>query len=245
MRHLKLAYEETIALFREDCKKEPLNCETKKQVLEQHCKATNTCMAIYDMQRDEYHFLHWIFEGADKHQTLILSMNSLATLIHPADISYSIECKIEALKLLNKIAANELTHYKLMYECRIKDKNGKFHRVLHQYMILELNSDNKPCHLRLQMDIIPGEVSEMPPRGMTIMNIRTRKPLVSHAETRFTKREIEVLKCLAEGLDTKDIAQSKDMSINTTYNHRRNILRKTQMSDTGQALLYAKIIGAI
>jgi DNA-binding NarL/FixJ family response regulator len=61
----------------------------------------------------------------------------------------------------------------------------------------------------------------------------------------LTKREIEILKLLAQGLESKDIAKKLFISLNTVNNHRQNIISKTGTENTGQALLYAKRIGII
>lgn len=55
----------------------------------------------------------------------------------------------------------------------------------------------------------------------------------------LTKREIEVLKLLAEGLFNKEIAYTLDISEKTVKNHVSNIFKKINVSDRTQAAVYA------
>lgn len=245
MKNSKQTYEECIDYIPLGCTNDCLVFESKKQTLEQECKSGNTCMAIYNIHQDEYHFLHWIFEGVDNTKPIILTRSALNELIHPADAAYVIESKMEADNQMTGIPAAELTAYKLIYECRMKDQHGIFHRVVHQYMVLQTNNEGMPCLLRLQLDIMPGNATQTPPRGITIINVRTRHMLVSHTETRLSDTEIDILKLLAKGHDSQKIADIRKNSIHTVNNHRGNIIRKTQMEDTGQSVLYAHTIGAI
>lgn len=48
----------------------------------------------------------------------------------------------------------------------------------------------------------------------------------SHSGHKFTIRENEILKYIAQGLSSKQIAATLYISENTVANHRRNMLRK-------------------
>lgn len=55
----------------------------------------------------------------------------------------------------------------------------------------------------------------------------------------LTKREVEVLKLLAEGLFNKEIAYTLAISEKTVKNHVSNIFKKINVSDRTQAAVYA------
>jgi len=55
----------------------------------------------------------------------------------------------------------------------------------------------------------------------------------------LTKREVEVLKLLAEGLFNKEIAYMLGISEKTVKNHVSNIFKKINVSDRTQAAVYA------
>jgi DNA-binding NarL/FixJ family response regulator len=61
----------------------------------------------------------------------------------------------------------------------------------------------------------------------------------------LTQREDEVLKLIAEGLSSKEIARALTISIKTVENHRANILSKLGMRDRTQLTRYAIRAGLI
>lgn len=58
-------------------------------------------------------------------------------------------------------------------------------------------------------------------------------------DEKLTKREVEVLKLLAEGLFNKEIAAKLSISEKTVKNHVSNIFKKIDVSDRTQAAIYA------
>lgn len=65
------------------------------------------------------------------------------------------------------------------------------------------------------------------------------KSFKSRGEDLLTKREIEVLELLAEGLFNKEIAYTLNISEKTVKNHVSNIFKKINVSDRTQAAVYA------
>lgn len=55
----------------------------------------------------------------------------------------------------------------------------------------------------------------------------------------LTKREIQVLKLVAEGMFNRDIAERLEISERTVKNHIANIFKKFQVSDRTQAAVFA------
>ena len=55
----------------------------------------------------------------------------------------------------------------------------------------------------------------------------------------LTRREIDVLKLLAEGLFNKEIASRLNISERTVKNHVSNIFKKISVSDRTQAAVFA------
>jgi DNA-binding NarL/FixJ family response regulator len=64
-------------------------------------------------------------------------------------------------------------------------------------------------------------------------------------ETVLTSREDEVLKLIAEGLSSKEIAKALTISVKTVERHRANILGKLGMRDRTQLTRYAIRAGLI
>lgn len=72
-----------------------------------------------------------------------------------------------------------------------------------------------------------------------LLNESKSKVFISQEEDTLTRREIEVLKLLAEGLFNKEIAYKLSISEKTVKNHVSSIFKKIGVSDRTQAAVYA------
>ena len=80
----------------------------------------------------------------------------------------------------------------------------------------------------------------------TIMNNLHRKPAEEKLESvQLTKREKEVLKCIAEGLATKEIADRLFISINTVETHRKNLMTKINAKNVSGLVRFAMQVGIV
>jgi DNA-binding NarL/FixJ family response regulator len=61
----------------------------------------------------------------------------------------------------------------------------------------------------------------------------------------LTRREMQVLKALAEGLTNREIAERLHMSVDTERTHMMNILSKLGVHSRLQALLFAARYGLV
>jgi NarL family two-component system response regulator LiaR len=59
------------------------------------------------------------------------------------------------------------------------------------------------------------------------------------AAEQLTPRELEVLRCMAQGLTNREIALELSISVRTVTTHVRNILDKLDLANRTQAALYA------
>ena len=55
----------------------------------------------------------------------------------------------------------------------------------------------------------------------------------------LTDREVEIVKLIAEGLTTKDIAEKLFLSFHTISTHRKNIFRKAGITNSSELVRYA------
>lgn len=61
----------------------------------------------------------------------------------------------------------------------------------------------------------------------------------------LTSREMEILRCISEGLNNKDIAETLSISLFTVKNHVSNIIQKLAVEDRTQAAILALKKGLI
>jgi len=77
--------------------------------------------------------------------------------------------------------------------------------------------------------------------GANYVSPKASSALVSSIQTKvdLTPREIEVLKQIAKGKTTREIADVLIISHHTVESHRKNLLSKTDCSNTAELLLWA------
>jgi DNA-binding NarL/FixJ family response regulator len=64
-------------------------------------------------------------------------------------------------------------------------------------------------------------------------------------KVRFTASEIEIIKLIAQGLTTKEIASRKFLSSHTIITHRKNIFRKAGVTSTSELIMQAIRTGIV
>jgi len=75
-----------------------------------------------------------------------------------------------------------------------------------------------------------------------ILNLNTpnkAKKLQNEPDTKLTKRELEVLKLICEGLSNAQIAEKLFISIRTVEGHKSNLISKTGVKNTISLVMYA------
>ena len=61
----------------------------------------------------------------------------------------------------------------------------------------------------------------------------------------LSKREKEVVKLVAEGHNSKHIAQRLNISVHTVYTHRKNIIEKTKTKTSCGLVRFAALNGLL
>jgi DNA-binding NarL/FixJ family response regulator len=68
---------------------------------------------------------------------------------------------------------------------------------------------------------------------------------VNCSPTPLSVREIEIVQLSAKGLIAKEIADTLNLSTHTVYTHRKNIMKKLQISSSSELVLYAVSKGLV
>jgi len=84
--------------------------------------------------------------------------------------------------------------------------------------------------------------------GREVMEILLEKgdwKKVLHENTSLTAAEIEIVRLIADGKTTKEIASRKNVSFHTIMTHRKNIFRKARVNNASELVMYAIRAGII
>lgn len=211
---------------------------------------------------DMYHFVFDIknvrFDSMSNSITRILGFSSNISVqeflerIHPDDQPYFMAFEQKYSEFLFSIDPINMGNYKSRYDFRVKNADNQYVRILHQLMIIQLDVNNNP----IRSLAIHQDITTLKPNGIPVFSIIGNNGYPSYhniqidipvpkAKKIVTRRETEVLKLIAEGFTSNDIAENLSISRHTVDSHRKNLLRKTASSNTLELISKAIIEGWI
>ena len=137
--------------------------------------------------------------------------------------------------------AKQLIH---TIEYRMKRANSDIINVQRNTSILNIDKQNYPSiTVSLVTDITCLCTSSFRPKSVFYNPYTKEKHYFKTKEIQndftISKREVEVLKLLCEGLSSKQIAEKLFISKHTVDGHRRMLLKKTQMTTTTELISFS------
>ncbi|HRN56182.1 MAG TPA: LuxR C-terminal-related transcriptional regulator [Agriterribacter sp.] len=132
------------------------------------------------------------------------------------------------------------------YNYRFKNRKGEYRTILQRFTILRSAPDGIPLLMMASLT----DITHFKNNGKiihTIERMNDQEPELLYKHTYFhhpedqvmSKRELEVLKYITDGLSSKQIADKMALSIYTIHNHRKNMLEKTNCKNTAELLYFA------
>jgi len=202
---------------------------------------------IFDINAIEFDFVSPHIKAILGYDPSSFNMAFFMEIIHPDDRPHFLTFENHAVEFYSTLPSEKLMKYKVRYAYRLKAKNGNYVHILHQSAVIEhdergfvtrvlsietdisyLKLDGEPLLSIIGMD---GEPS--------YININA-KNFITETDEVLTEREKQVLLLLIEGKLSKEIASFLNISKQTVDNHRKNMIRKTNVANTTE--LVAKAI---
>jgi DNA-binding NarL/FixJ family response regulator len=127
--------------------------------------------------------------------------------------------------------------YKSHYHLKLRNSSGKYKMYLDQQMILSLDKKNKISKAIYNLSDISNSIKSNEHK-LSFLDIRGIKSYYNvksigdfqnslSNDPDFSKREIEVIRLISEGMTTKEISNHLFVSPDTIRTHRNNILKKS------------------
>ena len=193
---------------------------------------------IVDFSTRECSYVHESITDFFGIPTTDFSFERIIDGIHPDDVPFAVECeKVVHEFLYKRIRPEDITSYKVNYCIRIKNKEDEYKMISHQALTLSTDEDNKIAHvLNIHTDVSHlfsannKKISFLGMNGRpSIYGIDPFNPEFEGEEPAllFSKREIDIIKLIADGLSTHQISDRLYISYDTVKTHRRNILSKS------------------
>ncbi len=205
----------------------------------------------FDFYKRHYFYVSEKFNsifGFHKHQLPQTSHKWFRSRLHPEDRIIN-EGSVMALKHLYEQPVETRKSYRIIHEFRLRNDDDKWIRLTVQNDVLELDRKGNPWLDLKLWDFSPLQDLESPGRfvlrnkltGETVLALEGRK----REETGISVREKEVLRLIANGMRSKEIADKLFISTNTVNNHRRNLIEKLNVSNSSEAVGLAVKLGII
>ncbi|MES2577213.1 MAG: LuxR C-terminal-related transcriptional regulator [Bacteroidota bacterium] len=181
-----------------------------------------------------------------------VSFNDILGTIHPDDVDFIVKAEASILNFFyTNIGPERLTNYKMNYSFRSRMKNGEYYMLNHQAIILTLDPKGgfgKSLNIHTRIDHLSKnntyQYSMIGLKGEpSYMNIDVFEDTQCFSE--FSKREIDIIKLIAEGFDNNEIAETLFISVNTVKQHRKNILKKSNSRNTAQLIRKSTLQGLL
>ncbi|MBB1140454.1 LuxR C-terminal-related transcriptional regulator [Myroides sp. WP-1] len=201
------------------------NTTKKEKVGQQLC----TYFFIYDCIEDTILFINSAFTAITGHHTDGFNLNFLIDLIHPADQSYFFENEEKRLAFTNALKFEEHFRYTTKYSYRIQKADATYLRIKQECQALEVDDQG---HLAKTLIIhkIQDQKNFCAQNDYKIFDKVHSIYLDLNNDFNLTKRELEILTLIKEGLTSREISGMLNVSMNTILTHRKNILYKTNSS---------------
>lgn len=178
---------------------------------------------------------------------------------HPDDFAILNKKVIpDCLEYFGKTPQEENINIVYSYNYRFRDAKGEYLTVLQRFSYIPSNVPGLPAgmigvifditHFKTDISVVHTIEKTVGYDKGVINELLFKKvhPIMEITEFGLiSKREMEILKCIAEGLGSKQIADKLSISINTINNHRKNMLSKTHCKTTAELMNYAVKYGLL
>ena len=185
--------------------------------------------------------------GIDSERLFINGHEPVLEIIHPGDIYYGLLVRKKIYSLLSSLSAEEKMKHKMVHEMRVKNVRGEYIRIIEQEQAIELDKSGNIWLMLSVIDVDASHESEI--TKSHLYNFETGEQifidLSDTLEEPLTNRELSVLQLMKQGLLSKEIANSLNVSINTINTHRQNILLKLKANNYIEAVNIAQRLGLL
>lgn len=155
----------------------------------------------------------------------------------------------QSLQFLQTVPLDQYQDLIFTYNYRMLNVKYEYITVLQRSSFIPSNIPGKPLgnlgivvditHYKTDMSVVHSIEQVKQHNGRLYNELLFKKVHCVQEELFISRRELEILKWMAEGFSSKQIAQSLGISLNTVNNHRKNMLHRTGSRTSTELLKYA------
>lgn len=225
--------------------------EKHASVLESISNMSNSGTSIFDLNKRQI-----IFYSSNYGELLGYKLSDYKDIgqmffgnkIHPEDTFNLSTNGVTIYKIFNNLSNDAKLNHKLVSEYRMLNSKNNYVRLVEQYQVLELDNKGQIWLMFLTVDISPNQdISEG--SKSQFLNFRTGNIIqidsTQKIQYELTKRELEILKMVKEGLLSKEISDKLSISLHTVNTHRQRVLEKLGANNSLEAIMFASKYGLL
>jgi DNA-binding CsgD family transcriptional regulator len=171
---------------------------------------------------------------------------------HPADLRlFSEQIFPDRLKLLKEIPVDQHKDCIFSFNYRVKNDKGEYVNILQRNSFIQADENGNPLlslgvitnvnHFKEENPVI--QLVEKVDNITGDTEVILKNTYYLHEEDKiFSKREQEILKYLADGFTSKQIADKLFISEHTIINHKRNMHHKSNTQNTAALINFAFLL---
>ena len=222
--------------------------ETQVPVLDQLAALDHSAISIFDLSAKEHIYasnsFSTLFDISSDHA---LSTDEMDARIHPEDRLQLLKIGVKTFQFYFEMQGDELMHYKLINEYRLRGVNDQYVRVVEQHKAFATDSHGNAWLSLSMVDLSPNQNTNQPVLHQ-VVNTRTGENFAWEDDTdrpQLTARESQVLGLVKRGLLSKEISHQLNISVHTVNTHRQRILDKMSANNAQEAIQIASRFGII
>lgn len=205
---------------------------------------------MYDYSVGQFSDNILAIHGGEKFPVML---KDFLNLVHPDDQGFVLRAEDATLKKIAEIGFENHLYLKTSYNIRMRIHDGSYHLFHHQSIRLAKDESGRiSTVLNIHTDI--HHITKTNNYIALVTGVGERNDYFQinlsledeHFELpKLSKREMEVLGLLAQGLTSKDIADRLYISLQTVHVHRKNLLKKTKANNLGALIKYSLEVGLV
>jgi DNA-binding CsgD family transcriptional regulator len=166
--------------------------------------------------------------------------------IHKEDQPWFLNFEHKVQEFFAKLTPEQVPNYKVRYDYRIRKNDGSYIRILQQVITIQFAEDGSVLKtLGVHTDISHLKESGTPLLSFIGLNGEpsyynvVAASLFKTDSSGLSKREIQILRLLAEGRSSDEISRVCFISKQTVNTHRKNLLKKTGCTNAAELTVLA------
>ena len=171
--------------------------------------------------------------------------------VHPDDRGCVLDIYAEMNRELLRHPLEERGELNFVFTCRVRAQAGHYLHLSHHLTFPTFDATGAPLtDFALVSDITSLKVPQacqLEGQKGPAADPATRKTLLfaRRGAVTFSKREIEILRLVAEGVESHEIARRLFISYHTVCTHRKNLLHKAGVKGPVELVGYGRLVGLV